>query len=114
MSMRNSGASGHVVALFDLRKVIGDENMDKVIAATDTEGTEEITELVNSFIPAGFPLVESVFILGDEDESDDLEQHVWYAYWDDSDLFIQTKTPAMNALESVGVTPEYRRWVVWG
>ena len=112
--MRNSGASGYVVALSDLRNVIGDENMDKVIAATDTEGTEEITALVNSFIPAGFPLVESVFVLSEEDESDDLERGTWYTYWADSDLFIQTKTPAMFALETVGVTPELRRWVVWG
>jgi hypothetical protein len=114
MSMRNSGASGLVVALFDLRNVIGDENMEKVIEATDNLGAEEITAMVNSFIPKGFPSVESVFVLGDEDESDDLEQHVWYATFEDSELYIRTKTPALHALESVGVNPELRRWVVWG
>jgi hypothetical protein len=114
MSMRNSGASGYVVALFDLKNVIGDENMDKVIAATDTEGCEEITELVNSFLPKGFPLVESVFVLGDEDESEDLEQHVWYAFWDESDLFELKPRPELYALRNSNVWPERKNWVMFG
>lgn len=114
MSMKNFGCTGHVVALFELLKLCGDENMDKVIAATDTEGVEEIAELVNSVLPEGIPPVESVFILGDEDESEDLERHVWYAHWDESDLFELKPRPELYALRNRGVSPERRNWVVWG
>lgn len=114
MSNRNSGASGYVVALSDLRKVMGDENMERVIAATDDGDVEEITDLVNSLLPAEFPPVESVFILAPEDESDDLEQDVWYACWDDSDLYVKVSTPELLMLNAKGVSPQFRQWVVWG
>lgn len=113
MSMRNFGCSGYTVPLFDLIKNFDPAKRDAIIEATNEKDLEEIGELVNSSLPAGFPPVE-VFILGDEDESEDLERHVWYAYWDENDLFELKPRPELYALRNSGISPERRNWVVWG
>lgn len=114
MSMRNSGCSGYVVPLFDLLKRCDQVKADAIIEATNERDTEAITGMVNAILPEGFPPVESVFILGDDDESAELELHVWYAYWDESDLFELKPRQALYNLRNSNVWPERQNWVTFG
>lgn len=102
-----------MVPLFDLLKRCDQAKADAVIEATDNEDLETVARMVNEILPEDFPPVE-VFILGDEDESDDLELHVWYAYWDENDLFELKPRKELFALRNSGISPERRNWVVFG
>ena len=112
--MHNSSCSGHVVRLTELYKIINPYAVPTIENTLADANEEEITGLINYLLPDGFPKVESVFILTPDDESEELERDTWYACFSLEELFIQTPTPGLLALQAKDINPERKNWVIFG
>jgi len=114
MSMKNTGASGYIVKASELESLIPAASKAEYQKLIENQNWEGITEFLYGKISEGFPPFESVFMHGDEDESDDLERGEIYVEFAEEDLFVKTPTPTLIKLQSIGIEPKFTRWVVWG
>jgi len=112
--MKNYGGSGYVIALSSLFSVMAPEKVPAIELAMEDCDLEKIEKLLNESLPSNYPSLESVLILGDDDESDELERGVWYAVFSEDDLFIREKSPAMKAMNKDKLSPKHRNWVIFG
>ena len=114
MSMKNYGASGYLIKASDIEPflpVLHRVEYRELLENGDWEGIQEFLE---ENLPPIFPPCCEVYLHSDENESEDLEHGEIYVTFDESDLFVKTPTPIMQALETAKVAPKYQRWVQWG
>lgn len=114
MSMHNYANWGHVVKVRDLLPLFSSKIQDKIEELLDDGEEEELAEVLGANLPAGLPPISSVFRLGDEAETEDLEYGVEYIFFDEEDLYVKRETPGMKALRKRGVVPKESRWVTCG
>lgn len=123
--MQNSSASAYVIPAgqfvrffqgkdrAEFERLLADDNivgLRNFLGANSSEnGPDDVTHW-----PEGFPELEDVFTLADEDESDSLERGVIYLQFDESSLYHKTPTEAMRILTANNVKPEFERWIVFG
>lgn len=114
MSMHNTAASGHVLKASDLTKHLPRSIQEQYAKFVEEGDNESVETLLRDHLPRAFPPFESVFVMNDEWESDQLERGEMYVCFDESDLFTKTPTSQMLALERVHLSPTFSRWVTWG
>jgi hypothetical protein len=124
MSMREYPTSGYVVPVEQLRKVISgffrltldkeQELQTKLDELLEEGDHEQIAEFLNENLPENFPAC-SAYRPSDEDTVDEpMEQGVWYAVFDEDDLYTRRLSEAGEALKKAGVEPALSHWSVWG
>lgn len=113
--MREFPTSGYVVLVSELSKLLApmeQERLGRMI--DDGENREDIAKYLNDNLPDDFPGLE-VYCPADEDTIDDpMEQGVWYAVFDEDDLFVRKKSVRHEALNTAGIKPVLSHWSVWG
>jgi len=115
--MQHAACSGHVLEITDLIKHIAPASKQtefEKLLEEEVIDCEEIEQFLNQNLPIGFPPIESVFILSDEDESQYLKPHTLYAYYDGNYLFTRTATSGMKIMQSKGIAPIDSTWVTFG
>ena len=112
--MKDTGCSGYVVKASEFTKLLPPEIQPMYEKALADNDLEYVDELLDVHAPLSFPTFDSPFILGDEDNTDNLEKGVVYICFDDDDLYVKQPTPGLEFLQSNGVKPEYERWTTWG
>ena len=111
MSMCHVGSSGYTVKVDDLLKIIPTENRKEFAEVCEFENDETILEYLNKILPSQYPKPKSVFILQDDDESEELEIGVLYAYFDESSLYVKKLTREGECLVLAGIKPTFNNWV---
>ena len=115
MSMQDTPATGYVL---EAHKAILLLKLSDRIAAEliyEDDNSEGLQDYLEKNLPCEFPRPAEVFILSDEDTSEDLERGQMYVRWDEEELYIRTDTPAMKAIRnSLGEIPKPALWTVWG
>lgn len=123
--MKSIAASAYVVeARKFLRFFTGKDyvEFERLLDECDIEGlrnflgaaTSGLGPMDESHWPENLPELEDVFLLADEDESDNLERGGIYLQFDESTLFTKTPTEKMKRLMRNGAEPSYERWTIWG
>jgi hypothetical protein len=119
MSSRSNPCNGYVIEATTLATVLPeDKRAEYLTMVSDDETDSDMWEKAIEFLtehrqsPVAVPI--SMFLLSGEDEADDLEEGVVYAYFDETSLFIKTPTQALINLEGYGVHPADTSWTMWG
>lgn len=112
--MREFPASGYVVPVSDLVKLLTPMEQEKVGRLIEEGDRDDIAKYLNDNLPGDFPGLE-VYCPADEDTVDEpMERGVWYAVFDESDLFVKKKSVGHEALNTAGIEPTLSHWSVWG
>ena len=115
MSMRDNPGCGYVLPVTDLITALPQPDQAKATELLDNHDFEALQELLSQYLPSPLPRPAEIFVLGDDDSSDDLEQGITYARFDEGDLYIKVERPAIQALlQAIGQKPEFSQWTVWG
>ena len=124
MGMREYPTSGYVVPVEELAKLMPD-NGDRY-ADDPTPGVlvelnelleegdhEKIADFLNEHLPSDFPSC-TAYRPSDEDTVDEpMENGVWYAVFDEDDLYTRKLSVAGEALKKAGLEPALSHWSVW-
>ncbi len=119
MGMRNYANCGFVTTVRELLPLLAKGSPDEKIEDTleawlDEPDAEKLRDWLNSRLPGQYPRVSLTFVLNDEDSGQYLDLDTWYAYFNRSDLFVETPTPALEAMKAAGVEPSFNQWVTFG
>lgn len=114
MSMRDYPCSGYVLSANKVLKILPEscrELAQDLIEDGDWEGLQEYLRM---HLPPQFPQPAEVFLMSDEDTSDDLERGKLYCRWDEEQLYEKIETKEMVSLREVTDKPEFCHWSMWG
>lgn len=117
MSMHNYACDGYTVRAIELAPLLPESKRQEFLERIDRHEGEDLEELQKWFAEnrklKSLPCPELMF-LRHEDESEDLEYDVIYAYFSEEELFVREPTKACKRLVELNITPVRSRWVVWG
>jgi len=109
------------VKLDDLKKIIDKylPEAEETFAVEDLDaGINDAAMVIDLLEPylrkLGLPTPIDIFQLGEDDEPEGLERDVWYAVFEESNLFVRTPTPGFNKMKKLGVAPVFHNWSMWG
>lgn len=111
-------SSGYVLELSKLRKAIPElnkPNFDAMMDSADTN-TDDCMDFLEAVGPPDneTPWPSSVFKLTDEDDSDELKRGVWYAYFEESDIYERSLCLGAIRLDKmIGELPQRREWTTF-
>jgi hypothetical protein len=122
MSSRTWPSSGYVIEAAKLAALLpesvrGDYERMLDLDREDAEYDQEaVQEFLQEHLPGRTPSPSSVFILGGDDSpGDQLEEGVWYAYYDESDLYEKTLTAEAREMQTLlGELPTREEWGIYG
>jgi len=112
--MRNVGCSGYVLEANKLISLLPKDVQDTYTKAIDKIDCEEVETILKEYWSAEYPYVDGVFIIGDEDDADDLVKGEMYVNFEENSLYTQVPTKELKQLNTKGIAPKYTRWVTWG
>ena len=113
MSMRDYANSGHLVNVKELVSFVPVDITKQFNQAEHDGDWETMESLLDEHLISTFPKFAAVFVVRDEDETEDMRSGDMFALFDEDDLYVKTKTPEMLAMESLGVIPKFNRWTTW-
>ena len=113
--MESYPCNGYVVAVEDLKSLIV-PNKRKEFEELVSEPWEDepILEFLQKNLPRGCAKPAEVFMLSDEDFSEDLDSATWYAYFCEEDLFVKKEKAGMKFLRKHKYAPVNCSWTRWG
>jgi hypothetical protein len=114
MSMNNYANYGWTIKASELTRFFGEPLKSAYTQLIEDQDWESIENFLSEKMPEGFPTLSNVFLMGDEDESADLDRGEIYVYFDTTDLFTVTPTKELESMKSYGINPVESRWVTWG
>jgi hypothetical protein len=114
MSMREFPTSGYVVPVSDLVKLLTPMEQERIGRLIEDGDRDGIEHYLNDNLPGDFPGLE-VYCPADEDTVDEpMERGIWYAVFDESDLYEKKLSARGEALNKAGVKVVAAHWSVWG
>jgi hypothetical protein len=119
MSSQSNPCNGYVIEASSLAEVLPEDKRAEYLEMVrndeyDFDMWEEAIEFFERHRQSPVPVPIQMFSLGGEDYAPDLVEGVVYAYFAESDLFIQTPTQALIALEGYELHPRNESWTSWG
>ncbi len=114
MSMRSIPASGYTVKASEFTKVLPENQQERYAKAITDQDAELVDEILNEHLPQDFPGYEQVYLVAEEDESDELEKGEVYVVFDESDLYVKEPTRQHEIMRFQEISPKFSRWTVWG
>ncbi len=115
MGMKDNPGCGYVLPVAQLIAALPRRHRDEAQDLLDDHDLEALQELLLQHLPPVLPRPAEVFVLGDDDGSDDLELGTAYARFDEEELYTKVEKPEMQALlQAVGQKPEFSQWTMWG
>ena len=112
--MSNTGCYGYVVKAIEFKDLLPKEQQEQFKLHVLTNNVEDVEQMLADYLPDNIANPESLFILNDDDESDDLERGVMYACYDECQLFEMTPKSQLNVLRLNGISPDKAAWVKFG
>lgn len=112
--MNNSAYHGHVTPAKDLTRLLPGNRREAYEEALKELELDEALGILEENLPHSLPGIESLYTLGDDDESSDLAYGEVYALFRDADLFVTAKSLEHQYLNTLGVTLEEASWVTFG
>lgn len=114
MSMNNYANSGYVVKADSLIALLPNTAYRTEYLNYLNDGdTERALDYLREHAK-GQVCPQSIFTYTEEMEDGNFEVGEHYAVFDMDDLFEMVPNKNMNALQALGITPEYSQWVTWG
>lgn len=113
--MSNSAAFGYIVKASQLTSLLPQVQRAKYKRLIRQQDTESLDNLLGTHLPERCPDFESVFVVGDEWESEDLRRGEVYVEFSEDLLFKpREETFAMQFMRKVKAEPKMQRWVEFG
>ncbi len=114
MSMQNYPSSGYVVPLTTLKTFLNEAQQAQLENLLSDGYQEDITEFCDRNMPEWLPSFDVYQPQEEDDVDDDMEKLLWYAVFDEDDLFVKTPSPDNLKMKSFNVDPKQANWSVWG
>ena len=115
MGMKDNPGCGFVIAAAELIAALPHRHQAKAQDLLENCDVEPLQELLSQHLPPILPRPAEVFVFGDEDTSDDLEQGTVYVLFEEEDLYTRVEKPEMQAFhKAIGQKPQFCQWTVWG
>jgi len=114
--MREYANEGYVISLTNIEKIIPAEKQEVYEKIRDgAPDSDELLEFVSAILEEnGCPTPDSVFSLGNEDSSDDLERGETYFIFSESDLYEKKETEKYQALRKLKLYASESSWITFG
>ena len=116
MSMKECPASGYVVPVTALKKLIPEEfhkDFDSLLNSEDGIDIEIIENFLDKHLPPIFSTPE-IFLPRDEDTMDgDMEYGIAYAIFDESELFDKQPKKTYLELKKLEIIPVFANWSIF-
>ena len=115
MSMKDIPCSGYTVKASEFTNLLPGIMRDAYAKALEERDVEKLHEILEKHLPSTFPDYESLFMLSDEDNAENLERETVYVIFQDEDLYHKVLTDqATTMMKTHGIIPQFNRWTNWG
>lgn len=116
MSNRENPCAGYLIEASKLEVFLTDNQRAAFHDALEEHDCDEALSILARAIPLGVARPTEILILSDTDTGDaDLEEGVFYAYFDEEDLYEKREKPDLIRLrEKIGEAPTPHSWTIWG
>jgi hypothetical protein len=115
MANQEHPSGGYLVEATQLLPLLPHEVQDEFDMYVADLDCEDALKLLRRHWPATLPPVESIFVFGPEDTSEDFSEGSVVALFNESDLYTKTPTNQARQLVKAGVQmPSYYNWTMFG
>lgn len=115
MASTDKPTAGYLVEAKQLIQLLPHEVQDEYDQYVADLDSEDAAQLIDKHWPATAAKPAELFVFAPEDTSEELEEGVMYARFDESDLYLKTPSRKARQLERMGVKmPSFYMWNTWG
>jgi hypothetical protein len=114
MSVKSNAASGYLIEATKLLPLLPSEVQNEYDQYVADHDFAEAMGILDRHLPEMFPMPEEIFILGHDDDGEEMERELPYARFDEGVLYERQPTPKLLSMRRQAGNPGYYRWTVWG
>jgi hypothetical protein len=116
--MQDIPSFGHVVELKTLYKLLSPQHITVLENLLENDDGYDFDRIIVDYLikvlPQDVCKPSHVFLFNDNHNSYDMTDDVWYAIFDENDLFIMQDTPAyQNMQDKIGDAICFTQWTTW-
>jgi hypothetical protein len=114
VSMRHYPSSGYIVPICQIIKLTPEEHHAKLNELLEDWDYDAVWALFREHLPESFPPFDIYHTNEEDDISECMEHGVFYAIFEEDDLFEKKPTAAQIVMNRLGIVPHLADWSVFG
>ena len=114
MSMQNYANAGWVIPVSEIFTELDSKTVERLTPFIEEHDSTEVEAILDECWPKDYPKFNTVFVMGEEDESEDLTVGEMYIEFAEDELYEKQPTREMKILTAKGIVPVDSKWVTFG